>query len=154
MRLMTAKDVDAVLTLEQSVQVYPWTRGNFCDALSSGYLCYVEECAQDLCGYAVLMPGVDEAELLTIGVAVDHQRKGLGQAMLSVMLAAAHAKQLSRVFLEVRASNLPAIALYRRAGFLDIGMRRAYYHNAGGSEDALVMACDCSGARMTGEQNG
>lgn len=149
---MTEADVDAVLAIEQSVQAYPWTRGNFCDALSSGYLCYVEECAQDLCGYAVLMPGVDEAELLTIGVAAAFQRQGLGGAMLAAVLAAAFARQLSRVFLEVRASNRGAIALYRRAGFLEVGMRRAYYRNIQGSEDALVMACDST--RLTAEKNG
>lgn len=149
---MTLSDVDAVLTLEQSVQAYPWTRGNFCDALNSGYLCYVEECAQDLCGYAVLMPGVDEAELLTIGVGSAFQRQGLGGAMLAAVLAAAFARQLTRVFLEVRASNRGAIALYRRAGFLEVGMRRGYYRNIHGCEDALVMACDST--RFTGEQNG
>lgn len=146
---MTEADVDAVLAVEQSVQAYPWTRGNFCDALNSGYLCYVEECAQGPCAYGVLMPCVDEAELLTIGVAAAHQRKGLGGAMLCALLAEARKRQLTRVFLEVRASNLPAIALYRRAGFTEIGMRRGYYRNADGSEDALVMAC-----KLSGESNG
>lgn len=141
MRLMTLSDVEGVLSLEQTVQAYPWTRGNFCDALDSGYLCFVEDEPGELCSYAVLMPGVDEAELLTIGVGSAYQRKGLGGAMLAAVLAAAFARQLSRVFLEVRASNLAAIALYRRAGFMQVGIRRAYYRNRQGSEDALVMAC-------------
>lgn len=139
---MTIADVDAVLAVEQDVQAYPWTHGNFCDALDSGYLCLVDEVAGELCSYAVLMPGVEEAELLTIGVAAAHQRKGLGRAMLSAMLEMAHAKRLSRVFLEVRVSNQGAIALYRCAGFAEVGMRRAYYRNEAGSEDAMVMACD------------
>lgn len=144
---MTLADVDAVLAIEQVVQPYPWTRGNFCDALDSGYLCFVDETAGEIRGYAVLMPGVDEAELLTIGVAASFQRKGLGGAMLSGMLAAAVEKGLTRVFLEVRAANLAAIALYRRAGFAEIGVRRAYYRNAEGSEDALVMVWDLSGGK-------
>jgi ribosomal-protein-alanine acetyltransferase len=153
---MTTADLDAVLAIEQAVQHYPWTRGNFCDALNSGYLCCVEEVAGEPGAYAVLMPGVDEAELLIIGVAAAHQRKGMGGAMLSAMLEAASARQMPRVFLEVRASNLAAIALYRRAGFLEIGVRRDYYRDANGSEDALVMAWDTksSGTRLTGEQNG
>ncbi len=132
--------MDAVLAIEQSVQAYPWTRGNFCDALNSGYLCFVEDAPGELCSYAVMMPGVGEAELLTIGVAAAHQRKGLGGALLNALLATVSNRQLPRVFLEVRASNLAAIALYRRAGFLEVGMRRGYYRNIHGCEDALVMA--------------
>jgi len=47
-----------------------------------------------------------------------------------------------RVFLEVRASNAAALALYRSAGFREIGVRRGYYQNANGSEDAITMACN------------
>jgi ribosomal-protein-alanine N-acetyltransferase len=106
--------------------------------------------AGELCSYAVLMPGVDEAELLNIGVAAAHQRKGLGRVMLSAMLEAACARQMSRVFLEVRVSNQCAIALYRCAGFAEVGMRRAYYRNEKGSEDAMVMVCDISSLSLAG----
>jgi ribosomal-protein-alanine N-acetyltransferase len=149
MRVMTVLDVDAVLAIEQEVQPYPWSRGNFCDALESGYLCYVYVSGEVLLGFAVLMAGVNEAELLNIAVLSGQQRKGWGRAMLEAVLEVAAIRQLSRVFLEVRASNAPAIALYRRAGFSQIGLRRAYYRNEKGSEDALVMACD-----LSGKQNG
>ena len=139
-RAMTLADVDAVLALEQAVQAYPWTRGNFCDALDSGYLCLVEASADEIRAYAVLMPGVDEAELLNLAVAAAHQRKGLGRVMLEILLELAVEKRLLRVFLEVRESNLAAISLYRSAGFSEVGVRRGYYHNASGSEDAQVMA--------------
>ena len=143
MRAMTQDDVDAVLAIEQAVQRFPWTRGNFADALDSGYLCRVDETGEDgIRGYAILMPAADEAELLNIGVAAAQQRKGLGRAMLSEMLNVAHAKQLHRVFLEVRSSNVAAIALYRSAGFSEIGVRRGYYQNANGCEDAITIACD------------
>ena len=144
-RAMTLADVDAVLALERSVQAYPWTRGNFLDALDSGYQCLVEESADEIRACAVLMPGVDEAELLTLAVAAAHQRKGLGRAMLEILLALAAEKRLLRVFLEVRESNLAAIGLYRSAGFREVGVRRGYYHNAAGSEDARVMAYEFSG---------
>ena len=145
MRAMTLEDVDAVFAIEQAVQAYPWTRGNFTDALSSGYLCSVDEADGEIRGYAVMMPLPDEAELLNIGVAAGQQRKGLGRAMLREMLAAAREKNVRRVFLEVRASNAAAQALYRSAGFADIGLRRDYYRNAGGNEDAITMACDLTG---------
>ena len=139
-RPMTMQDVDDVLAIEQSVQAYPWTRGNFTDALNSGYLCYVDQGEGELVGFAILMPGVDEAELLNIGVAACHQRKGLGRQLLEAMLDTAEQRRLFRVFLEVRASNAAAIAMYRSTGFAEVGVRRGYYGH--GSEDALVMACD------------
>lgn len=143
MRPMTQDDVDAVLAIEQAVQRFPWTRGNFADALNSGYLCRVDEAEEGgIRGYAILMQAADEAELLNIGVAAAQQRKGLGRAMLSEMLNAARAKQLHRVFLEVRSSNVAAIALYRSAGFSEIGVRRGYYQDASDCEDAITMACD------------
>ena len=149
MRLMTAADVDEVLSIEISVQSYPWTRGNFCDARASDYLCYVEEIEGKISAYAVLLPGIDEAELLSIGVAAVQQRKGLGRMMLQKMLAIAGERQLTPVFLEVCAVNLAALALYRSTGFLEVGRRRGYYRNLEGNEDAVVMACD-----VTGMQNG
>jgi ribosomal-protein-alanine N-acetyltransferase len=142
MRAMTPEDVDAVFAIEQAVQAYPWTRGNFTDALSSGYLCCVDEADGEIRGYAVMMPLPDEAELLNIGVAAGHQRKGVGRAMLCGMLDMARKKRIRRVFLEVRASNAAALALYRSAGFADIGLRRDYYRNAASNEDAITMACD------------
>ncbi len=142
MRTMGQQDVDGVLAIEQAVQPYPWSRGNFIDALNSGYLCYVDDVQGELRGFVVLMPGVGEAELLNIAVAAAHQRRGLGEKMLGLIFEIAAAQHLDRIFLEVRASNLAAIALYRRAGFGQVGLRRGYYRNAAGSEDALVMACE------------
>src|SRR5574340_8243 len=125
MRAMMRDDVDAVLAIEQAVQRFPWTRGNFADALNSGYLCRVDETEDvGIRGYAILMPAADEAELLTIGVAQAEQRKGLGRDMLAEMLEAARGMNMRRVFLEVRPSNTAAVALYRSAGFNEIGVRR------------------------------
>jgi ribosomal-protein-alanine N-acetyltransferase len=150
LRAMTQDDVDAVLAIEQAVQRFPWTRGNFTDALHSGYLCCVDETEEGgIRGYAILMPTVDEAELLNIGVAAAQQRKGLGRAMLAEMLNVARGRNMKRVFLEVRSSNIAAIALYRSAGFSEAGVRRSYYQGANGSEDAIVMACE-----LMGESNG
>jgi ribosomal-protein-alanine N-acetyltransferase len=142
---MTLEDVDKVFAIEQEVQAYPWTRGNFVDALGHGYVCRVDEDDGKIRGYAVLRPVLDEAELLNIGVSALLQHKGLGRAMLCEMLDAAREQDFCRVFLEVRASNTAAIALYRSAGFVEIGMRRGYYQNANGGEDAITMACVLAG---------
>ena len=157
MRSMTPADVDAVLGIEQAVQAYPWTRGNFIDALKHGYICRVDENLGEIRCYAIMMQAADEAELLNIGVAAAWQRKGLGRMTLNEMLQTARAMNMKRVFLEVRPSNVTAIALYRRTGFDLIGVRRGYYQGVNGSEDALVMACDLnqdSSLPLAGERPG
>ena len=115
------------------------------DALNHGYVCRVDQVGAEIRGYAVLMPVLEEAELLNIGVVAGQQRKGLGSAMLGEMLGLAREKDMRRVFLEVRSSNAAALALYRSVGFVEIGVRRGYYQNASGSEDAITMACDLTG---------
>ena len=142
MRPMTNADIDEVLRIEQAVQAYPWTRGNFTDALMNFYECSVDATSTGIRGYVIWMPILQEAELLNIGVAETWQRKGLGRAMLNGVLEAARKKSMRRVFLEVRASNAAAIALYHAVGFSRIGERRGYYQNANCSENALVLACD------------
>ena len=139
LRDMTADDLDAVSLIEQQIHAHPWTRGNFSDALSSGYVCKLAELDSRLIGYAVLMPGVDEAELLDIGIAALHQRRGYGRAVLAAMLVTAVGLGKQRVVLEVRASNASAIALYRAQGFVQIGLRRDYYPAQNGREDAILM---------------
>jgi ribosomal-protein-alanine acetyltransferase len=139
---MGSADLDAVVAVEQQVHVHPWTRGNFSDALQSGYVCKVYELDGVLLGYAVVMRNVDEAELLDIAIASAHQRQGWGLRLLEEMKALMRVEGRQRVLLEVRASNATAIALYRRAGFVQIGLRRNYYPAGQGREDAILMGCD------------
>lgn len=139
LRDMTEADLDAVLDIEREVHAHPWTRGNFSDALHSKYQCKVYESEQGMLGYAVLMPAVDEAELLDIAIAAPHQRQGLGHKLLEEMMVLARRHDMRRVVLEVRASNAAAIGLYRSMGFADIGLRRDYYPAENGREDAILM---------------
>lgn len=146
MRRMTRDDLGVVFAIEQAVQAYPWTLGNFADALESGYLGYVDETESgEISGYAILILAAGEAELLNIGIKTARQRLGLGRAMLREILNIAWSVGVRRVFLEVRSSNIAAISLYSSAGFSKIGRRRGYYRNAEGSEDAIVMACEPTG---------
>jgi GNAT superfamily N-acetyltransferase len=78
--------------------------------------------------------------LLVIGIAPDRQRAGRGRALLEFLAARARTAGMTRLLLEVRPSNLPAVAFYRQAGFVEIGRRRAYYPAREGREDAIVMA--------------
>ena len=139
LRDMTEADLDAVLRIEREVHAHPWTLGNFSDALRSKYLCKVAEEENQMLGYAVLMLAVDEAELLDIAIAAQHQRHGWGRKLLDEMMVLARRHNMLNVVLEVRASNVAAIALYRSVGFADIGLRRDYYPAENGREDAILM---------------
>ena len=139
LRDMCPADVDAVLRIEQQVHAHPWTRGNFTDALDSAYLCKIYQAGEALLGYAVLMPAVDELELLNISIAPEYQRKGLGRKLLEEIMEIAHGMNMRRILLEVRPSNAAALGLYRDTGFSQINLRRAYYVAANGREDAIVM---------------
>jgi ribosomal-protein-alanine N-acetyltransferase len=140
LRDMTEADLDGVLRIEREVHTHPWTRGNFSDALRSKYQCKVYESeAEGMLGYAVLMLAVDEAELLDIAIAAQQQRHGWGRKLLEEMMVLARRHGMGRVVLEVRASNAAAIGLYRKAGFVDIGLRRDYYQAENGREDAILM---------------
>lgn len=140
LRDMAEADLDAVLRIEREVHAHPWTPGNFSDALRSKYVCKVYESETDgMLGYAVLMLAVDEAELLDISIAARQQRHGWGRKLLEEMMALARRAHMRRMVLEVRASNAAAIALYRRAGFAGIGLRRDYYPADNGREDAILM---------------
>ena len=141
LRKMNLADVDAVMRIEQDVHAHPWTRGNFTDALNSGCVCKVYETDGEMLGYVVLMPAVDEAQLLDISIAAAHQRKGLGRKLLEETMKIARGVNMRRVLLEVRPSNVAALELYRAAGFSQIGLRRGYYPKDNGREDAIVMEC-------------
>ncbi len=78
LRPMGREDIAQVMRIERAIYPYPWTEGNFTDSLNFGYVCKVAELDGAMAGYAVLMPALDEAHLLTIGIAAEHQRKGLG----------------------------------------------------------------------------
>jgi ribosomal-protein-alanine acetyltransferase len=138
---MTAADIDAVLAIEERVQAFPWTRGNFSDALAAGYECWLAQ-DDELTGFAILMPAVDEIHLLVIGIVPERQRAGKGRQLLDFVFWHAREAGMTRMLLEVRPSNESAIAFYQHAGFVEIGRRRGYYPASTGREDAIVMARD------------
>lgn len=139
-RRMLPADLGAVGDIERAVYTHPWTPGNFSDSLAAGYDCWVMECGGGLAGYGVLMLAAEEAHLLNLSIALPLQRRGLGSALLQFACGLARAGGARTLFLEVRASNAAARALYARHGFAEIGARRGYYPDHGGREDAVTMA--------------
>ena len=138
-RRMGKPDLEAVMAIENAVYTHPWTRGNFVDSLGAGYHCWVMEGAGAIAGYCVVAIAANEAHLLNLSIAAGWQRRGLGSAILQFALKLGQEHAVRRIFLEVRASNAPARALYARAGFREIGTRRDYYPSFGGREDAQVL---------------
>jgi ribosomal-protein-alanine N-acetyltransferase len=139
-RAMTGADLDAVMTIENAVYPFPWTRGNFADSISAGHEAWVLCDANGVAAYAVLMWLPEEIHLLNITIAVQRQRQGLGRALLRDLCADAGARGARSMLLEVRPSNAPARQLYAAEGFGLIGTRRLYYPAPGGArEDALVL---------------
>lgn len=141
-RPLTSRDVAYVAALEAQIHAVPWTPGNFHDALAAGYSAQVGECLGRIVAYGVLMLGAGEAQLLNLSVVPDQRRAGLGGALLARFVAEAQRLGAEQIFLEVRAGNGSAIALYERAGFVRIARRVRYYPEgrAGAPpEDALVM---------------
>lgn len=91
-------------------------------------------------GFFLCRTVADEAELLLLAVAPEHQRRGIGRRLLDHFVACANAEGASRVHLEVRDGN-PAVRMYKAAGFTPVGRRRNYYHGVDGQQfDALTLA--------------
>lgn len=139
-RPMRDEDLDAVWAIERRAYGYPWTRGIFIDCLRVPYVCEILEEGDQVVGYAIMSLGGDEAHLLNLCLDDAARGRGMGTLMLDHLMQRATREGVGVLYLEVRPSNLRAIALYRRAGFARIGVRRNYYRAATGREDALVFA--------------
>ena len=144
---MAVRDLDEVIEIESLSPESTWTKGNFVDSLNSGYWAYcLRRLAEDddehdeLLAYCVLLPAVNELELLNITVHQDYRKKGYAQKVLQVMEDLALSRSMENIFLEVRSSNQPAKSLYQKLGYREVGMRKDYYPLiSGGREDAIVM---------------
>ncbi|RZI82019.1 MAG: ribosomal-protein-alanine N-acetyltransferase [Rubrivivax sp.] len=149
-RAMTEADIPAVLAMERLACAHPvhaWTEGNYQSSLRSGYWMRVREQADTgrVVGVCVAMEGVDEMHLLNIAVDKGLHGAGVARGLLAALYAQCRAIGAALLWLEVRPSNERARGLYRRQGFADVGVRKAYYPAPDGREDALVMRLDLSG---------
>ena len=138
-RAMTPFDVAGVAAVERSSYQFPWSEGIFRDCLRVGYLCRVAECDGEIVSYGIVTMGAGEAHILNICVSATVQGRGIGRQMLMLLIERASQAGMQDVFLEVRPSNMHAIALYQSVGFVEVGRRRGYYQAVDGREDALVL---------------
>jgi [ribosomal protein S18]-alanine N-acetyltransferase len=143
LRQMTADDLPAVMEIER--KTFPadaWSegmlRGELNDQPRTRH--YVVALVDDaIVGYAGLAAAGDQADVQTIAVLAEWRRSGVGGAMLTELLAEAARRGAVSVFLEVRADNPDAQAVYDRFGFERIGLRRHYYEDG---TDAIMMRKD------------
>ncbi|HTJ71988.1 MAG TPA: ribosomal protein S18-alanine N-acetyltransferase [Actinospica sp.] len=146
LRRMRWWDIPGVILLEHAA--FPedaWSVGMFWSELaeaSSRYYLVAEEYTGDeqeprLIGYAGLLAGVGEAEVLTIAVDPSRAGRGLGAILLTELMREAARRDCDDVVLEVRVDNDRAQRLYRRFGFEALGIRKGYYQPM--NIDALVM---------------
>ncbi|AEM49878.1 ribosomal protein S18-alanine N-acetyltransferase [Stenotrophomonas maltophilia] len=142
LRALRESDLNAVMAIELRGYPFPWTRGIFIDCLRAGYPGLAMERDGLLIGYGVLSIAADEAHVLNICIDPLAQSRGLGRQLLRALVQLAADRGAQRVFLEVRPSNAPALALYHSEGFNEIGRRPRYYPAAQGREDAVVMAIE------------
>ena len=135
---MEKKDAEALSLLDMEVFSVPWSKKSFEDesANSLAYY-YVAKEDDEIIAYAGFWHVADEGDITNIAVKKEHRKKGVASALLEVIIKKAKELGLELLTLEVRESNIPAINLYKRFGFLEIGKRKMYYKNP--KEDALIM---------------
>ena len=136
--LLGFRHLPQVLEIEQRAYPWPWSEGMFVDSLRNGHLCYHLSEQDRILGYIVVLVTAGECHILNICVDPNHQGKGCGRRLLEHALAAASDLGAEDAFLEVPVSNDPAIKLYERHGFQQVGGRRHYYPAGDQREDALV----------------
>lgn len=138
LRLASLDDLPALLALERaSFGEQGWTEAMFRAELQrEGGAFYVISGEQGLLGFAVGWALAGTGEVLDIAVLPAARRRGLGRLLLEALEAHAAAGDAEQIWLEVRASNSAALALYRRAGYEQTGLRRRYYADG---EDAVLM---------------
>jgi len=141
LRPMYLDDLNELMIGELAAYPFPWTRTNFEDCLSNrAYSCWVFEQNKMLCGHVVLSIILKEAHLLNICVYPELQNEGWGRKLLSEAETIAKDKGAETLFLEVRPSNKSGLHLYRSESYNEIGVRKKYYPDINGREDAIVMA--------------
>lgn len=129
-----------IYAIEQASFTDAWSM----DALSqtaaredSLFLTVVDTETDTHCAFGCILTVANEGELVDIAVSPAYRGCGLGQMLMEALLAEVQKQQVEHIFLEVRQSNTPARRLYKKNGFVEIGVRKRYYREP--VEDAVLM---------------
>ena len=138
-RKFATSDVPAVLAiLQESPEAAAWSQESLLQLDSVAPTAWVAERNGVVAGFLIGRSAADEFEILNMAVSRPHRRQGIGSKLLESALEDSRKAGTARVYLEVRASNEPAIALYKRHGFTECGRRVRYYRDP--VEDAVLLS--------------
>ena len=135
---LTAEHIPAVAELEKLCFSAPWSAQSLelltREGIGTGVV-YIED--GKVVAYGGMLCVVDQGQITNIAVHPDHRRQGIGKAIVGALLKHAMDEKFEEVTLEVRKSNAPAIALYEKFGFQQVGLRKGFYSHP--REDAIIM---------------
>ena len=135
---MTEAHVAQIAQIEKLCFSDPWSENSISSELNSRIsLWLVALDGNSVAGYIGSQSVLDEADMMNVAVHPDFRRRGIAEALVKRLVEDLQAMESHCLTLEVRASNAPAIALYEKLGFSQIGRRKNYYRNP--REDALIL---------------
>lgn len=137
---LTMADLATAFKIEQASHAFPWTEATFASNQGERYLNLKLESQGQMAGFAITQRVLDEATLFNIAIHPSWQRRGFGRLLLAALIEQLESCGIVTLWLEVRASNHGAIALYENLGFNEVTIRHNYYPAASGRENAIVMA--------------
>ena len=138
LELMSDAHVSQIAQLEKSCFSDPWSETSVASELHNPLSLWLVALDGDtVAGYVGSQSVLDGADMMNIAVHPDYRRQGIARALINGLVAALVDKGVGSLVLEVRVSNVPAIALYEQLGFQQVGRRPNYYRNP--KEDALIL---------------
>ena len=135
---MKAEHVPQVAQLEKTCFADPWSEMSVAAELQSIWSYWLVAVRGDqVVGYIGSQSSIDESDVMNVAVHPDFRRQGIAEQLIENLIAELKNRGSHALTLEVRASNAPAIALYEKLGFQQVGLRKNYYRNP--KEDALIL---------------
>jgi len=138
--LLTPDDLAQAFAIECRSHAFPWSEKTFASNQGERFINLRLDVDDKMVAFAITQVVLDEASLFNIAVDPAFQRRGFGRQLLQHLIDELIKRNVLTLWLEVRASNLPAIALYEQLGFNQVSRRPNYYPTASGREDAILMA--------------
>ncbi|MCT2418833.1 ribosomal protein S18-alanine N-acetyltransferase [Pantoea vagans] len=138
--LLTPDDLAQAYAIECRSHAFPWSEKTFASNQGERFINLRLDVDGKMAAFAITQVVLDEASLFNIAVDPAFQRRGLGRQLLQHLIDELIKRDVLTLWLEVRASNQPAIALYEQLGFNQVSRRPNYYPTASGREDAILMA--------------
>ena len=135
---MTSGHLDDVYIIETECFSHPWSKQSLEEELNnetSLFLVAKEE--NEVIGYIGMSIVIDEGYIFNVAVRESYRNKGVATALINELVTYGKKNNFSFITLEVRESNLPAISLYSKFGFIKAGERKNYYSNP--KENAILM---------------